>query len=91
MGELIDMVEIQRQTAEAKRVARLIDIENEKRELKINLQAIYGRLSQLEHSEEWLRRASEQPDIDEDEVSHRETWISRLIGRFSKGHGDVVP
>tara|TARA_R110000765_G_scaffold361685_2_gene451861 strand:+ start:179 stop:454 length:276 start_codon:yes stop_codon:yes gene_type:complete len=91
MGELIDMVEIQRQTAEAKRVARLADIENEKRELKINLQAIYGRLSQLEHSEGWLRRASEQTDIDEDEVSPRETWINRLMRWFSKGSDDTTP
>jgi|6_EtaG_2_1085325.scaffolds.fasta_scaffold02011_19 hypothetical protein len=82
MGKLVDMVEVRRQIAEAKRAKRLSEIEAEKKELKINLQAIYGRLSQLEHSEGWLRRASEaeQSDTEEDEeINHRQSWWSRLL------------
>jgi|TARA_R110000824_G_scaffold52637_4_gene145893 hypothetical protein len=82
MGELVDMTEIRRQIAEVKRVKRLSEIEAEKKELKLNLQAIYVRLSQLEHSEGWLRRASEaeQPDTEEDEeINYRQSWWSRLL------------
>ena len=92
MGELVDMVEVKRQIAEVKRAKRLSEIEAEKKELKKALQALYGRLSQLEHSEGWLRGAleAEQSDTEEnEEINHRQSWWSRLLKWFGGRDGQL--